>query len=991
MIKKIIIFFLFIFCFLQFLNAQSMYINEVMASNTKTISDKDGEFPDWIEIYNAQNFSVNLEGYSLSDDPNNLKKWSFGNIEIAPESFLLIFASDKNRNSSANNLHTNFKIKSEGESIIFSSPNGKILDSLFTGYLPADISLGRKPDGSDNWLYFIEATPGGSNLSRGYDSLPLIAPPQFSHHGGFYESQLLLTITPNNDNIQIFYTIDGSIPDENSLRYDKPIIINKTTVIRAVSVHTSGFKSKVITHTYFINEDRPLPVISIATSPENFDLLYENYDLEVPVHIEMYEKSGELEFSHNAGAEVFGGGSTEFEQKSIAIFFRKKYGSGSLKYRLFPDLPFEKYESFVLRNSGNDWWSTMFRDALITNGLMTGTAVDFQEYRPVVVYVNGKYWGIYNLREKVNEHYIKDHYNISEDKLDMLEYKEEITPNIIHGDLQNYNQLIDFLNNHDLSNDDNYQYVKSLIDIDNFIDYQIAEIYCANIDWPSNNNKFWRSREKSGRWRWILYDTDTGFGLWDEWWADGTPGWELDHIAHALSESESANEEEGWPNPPWSTFIFRKLLESENFKSEFINRFADYLNSRFSSEYVKKEINNFYQGIKEALPEHLERWDRTLDDYNFELNKLKRFVSKRPDFVREHLKEHFGTGETVTINLAIEPPDGGLIKLNSLLIEKNGWKGKYFSEIPIHLLAIPKPGFKFERWSYNSEPNQFISLNPKENLYITAFFKSDSSGSIVINEINYNSSESVSPGDWFELYNNSPTDIDLTGWSVKDSSDQQVFYFPQNTIIKKDHYLVVCKDLEKFKTVFPFVDNLVSGFDFGLSSKGDVIRIFNKNNELVDSVMFKSELPWPFEANGYGATLELINPNLNNELAENWVSSTNFGTPGQRNSKFACFKNSSIVNSPNEDREKTFNFPNPFMHHTKIKYSINVHAHVNITIFNILGQKVATLINKWQEANKYRIDWDGRNYHGIELPAGIYFYVIKVNYEVWDIGKMIKL
>lgn len=140
----------------------------------------------------------------------------------------------------------------------------------------------------------------------------------------------------------------------------------------------------------------------------------------------------------------------------------------------------------------------MFRDALITNGLMTGTAVDFQEYRPVVVYVNGKYWGIYNLREKVNEHYIKDHYNISEDKLDMLEYKEEITPNIIHGDLQNYNQLIDFLNNHDLSNDDNYQYVKSLIDIDNFIDYQIAEIYCANIDWPSNNNKFWRSREKVG-------------------------------------------------------------------------------------------------------------------------------------------------------------------------------------------------------------------------------------------------------------------------------------------------------------------------------------------------------------------------------------------------------------------------------------------------------------------------------------------------------------
>jgi hypothetical protein len=1162
--------------------SQSLKINEVMSSNGSTLADEDGDFSDWLEIYNNDATPIDLFGYSLSDNLDSLSKWSFGNRNIEPHEFLLVFASDKDRhgevfywknlidwgdewsfrlgtseplstwnnlefndsawmsgstgigygddddqtiiepvmsfyarkkftidnvdeiinlflhidfddgfvaylngveiarenigqpgippaydepaisdefeakiyqgglpdeyiidefqslltegenilaiqihnldlgssdltfipfltvqlNSGINaeqppailnlptsNIHTNFKIRSSGETLILTDPIGNIVDSVFTGLIPTDISRGRKPDGEDNWLYFAQPTPGSANSTPGSDTLIVSVKPQFSHQGGFYNEQFQLTMSTALSETPIYYTTNGSEPTAFSQKYIQPVNITSTMVVKAKTIDSFNFASETVTNTYFIDENRSLPVFSISTDPVNLfgeGGIYEgNIDREIPIYIEMYETTGELAFKHNAGAEVFGSGSSGFEQKSLSIFFRGMYGTGELEYQLFPDLPFVKYESFVLRNGGNDWWSTLIRDALSSNGLMERTNVDYQEYRPSIVFLNGDYWGIHNIREKVNEHFIKDHYYVAEDSLDMLQYKELVEPEIIHGDLENYDMMIDYLKNNSLTNSNNYEYVKSLIDIENYIDYQVIEQYCANIDWPANNNKFWRPRSSKGKWRWILFDTDTGYGLWDEWWAYGIPGWEVDHVAHAINEEGSL--EEGWPNPPWSTFIFRSLLKNKTFENTFINRFADYLNTRLSPQNALNEIIEFHTGISSALPQHLQRWDRSQWDYNNELDKIKDFAAERPIHIRQHLMKHFSLSGVKNVTIKIEPAGSGVVKVNSLLISNQQWTGKYFSGAPITISASPTAGYKFQEWLGVLQESTSFSADPLILDEVTAVFEPDEGGSIVINEINYNSGNLKDPGDWIELFNDSHLTIDIGGWTIRDQSDSNSYRIPVDTKIESGQYLVLCRDLEKFSAVFTDVENIIGELNFGLSSIQDQTRLFNQQDDLVDSIAFSSQMPWPSEPNGNGPTLELINPNRDNSLVENWASSDGYGTPGRQNSKYDIKSEGTgeIISEPL--KKDIINYPNPFLDQTTIKYRIQFANQVDIKIYNLLGQEVLTLVDALQDAGEHEVIWDGKNSDGIRISSGIYFYVFRYNYEIQAIEKMVKL
>jgi hypothetical protein len=703
----------------------------------------------------------------------------------------------------------------------------------------------------------------------------------------------------------------------------------------------------------------------------------------------MYEDDGQLAFQHNAGAEIFGSGSSGFDQKSLSIFFRTMYGVGELNYQLFPELAFVEYESFILRNGGNDWWSTLIRDAMTSNGLMEGTNVDFQEYRPAEVYLNGEYWGIHNIREKVNEHFIKDHYNIDQDSLDMLQYKERVVPEIIHGDLVAYNELISFLENNRLSEDENYKQVTFLIDIENFIDYQIIEIFSSNIDWPANNNKFWRPRAANGKWRWILFDTDTGFGLWDEWWAYGIPGWEVDHVAHALNDAGGL--EEGWPNPAWSTYIFRRLLSNSSFKKDFINRFSDFLNTRLSSDNVLEVIEHFHDGIKAALPAHLARWDRSQSDYNFELNKVKNFAQRRPEYVRQHLIDNFSLDGIQNVSFKIEPSGSGLLKINTLFIAEEEWAGIYFRGIPITVSASPNAGYKFKEWKGVLEGSSTFSADPQFLDEVTAVFEPDEAGSVVINEINYNSGTLKDPGDWIELYNDSGNPIDLTQWIFYDESDSNFYEIPDQTTLESGQYLVICRNLDRFQAEFPEVANVIGDFDFGLSPDDDQVRLFDQNNTLIDSVYYNSNPPWPVEADGMGPTLELINPNEDNSLAENWSASTAFGTPGKQNSQYDIKGNGPGVSYANSPDKEIYNYPNPFLEETTILFKVPTSNHVNIKIYDLLGREVLNLVDGVYGAGEQEIIWNGKNSDGIRLSSGIYFYVYSHNYEIKAIEKMIKL
>ena len=422
-------------------------------------------------------------------------------------------------------LHTNFKISALGETLYLFDEMGGLVDSMAIGHLPPEVSYGVAANDS-NLVYFDTPTPG---LPNGGNEFAGVNPDYiyFSHPGGMSGS-IILSLSGIFSPATIRYTLDATVPNENSPIYSDPIEIDMNTVVRARVFRQGYLPSRTQSRSYLVNASHDLPVISLITEPDHFfdndDGIYsfgddfENdfphyganfwQDWERPIHFTLYETDGSLGTAFDGGVKIFGGWSRALDQRSLSIFARGQYGFSEINYPLFPDQNYSTYQALVLRNSGNDWLNTMFRDAALT-GLLKGTGLDYQAYRPTVTYLNGEYWGIYNMREKINEHFIASKHNLDPNNIDLLEREA----NIIHGDNKEYLELLEFITNNNLADANNYEFVKEKIDIENYIVYQVAQIFFDNTDWPGNNVKYWKA--KNGKWRWIVFDTDFGFGIWN--------------------------------------------------------------------------------------------------------------------------------------------------------------------------------------------------------------------------------------------------------------------------------------------------------------------------------------------------------------------------------------------------------------------------------------------------------------------------------------------
>ena len=876
------------------------------------------------------------------------------------------------------NLHTNFKLDSDGEYLIFSDAEGKQLDKIFTGSILPNISKGRFLDGADDWFYFYEPTPGFENSTDHYVFIE--DPPSFSPAGGFYSSQVSLELGGDNPNANIYFTLDGSVPDSNSSVYTTPLLINSTTVVRAKVYGQNSIPSETITNTYFINENISIPVVSLSTNPENLwdndtgiyvlgDNAETDYpyfganfwqDWERPVHIEFYEPTGDLGFSINAGVKITGAWSRGHEQKSLAIFARSVYGDGSIDYKIFPELFFNKFEAIVLRNSGNDWDYSYMRDALMGN-IASEINIDAQAYRPVVVFINGAYWGIQNLREKINEHFIASHHNVNPDSINILEDNAQI----IQGDNSNYLALVNFLGTHDLSNASNYEYVKREIDINNFIDYSLCEIYFDNTDWPGNNIKFWRSTSEESKWRWILFDTDFGFALYN-------------HSAYQNNTLAFATEPNGpdWPNPPWATLLLRKLLENDEFKFEFINRFADLSNTIFKPENIDDKINKMLYLITPEMQRHKSRWSQSYNGWLNEVQSLSTFADNRIPYMQSFFANKFNLNGITSITVNADTSKG-LIQVNSLTLNKLPWSGNYFNSVPITVSAIPLKGYKFSHWMGYSSGGRIIYDVPQSILNITAVFEPDTGNTenVVINEINYNSSSNYDSGDWIEFYNTSNSSVDLSGWIFKDEDDSHSFAIPEGTSLPIDGYIVLCRDSVLFKNIYPDCNNFIGNFDFGFDRNGELLRLYDDNLSLIDSVHYDDELPWVTEPDGNGPTLSLINPFLDNSVAQSWKASLQLGTPGKVNDVYVSVNDNS-TNLPSEF-ELEQNYPNPFNPSTTIRYSLKTPSYVKLYIYNLLGQRIRTLEETYKNAGRYAFIWDGKDDNNNAVSSGVYIYTLR--------------
>jgi len=880
--------------------------------------------------------------------------------------------------SKASQLHTNFKISSEGEGLYLFNASNVLIDEVAANIIPANISYGCQPNGSDNYFYFEQPTPNSSNNTTA--SIGISETPRFSLPAGFYNSSLSLEIKTSNTNDLIRYSTDGSDPTTSSTLYTKAIPINSTTVVRAKAFSTGKISSKILTQTYFINENKELPIVSLATTPSNlFDWntgIYElgpnaqaenpnwgaNFwqDWEKPGNIELFDKNGSLELNAGTGIKIFGAWSRAHAQKSFAFFARKQYGNSSFKDKIFEDKPIDEFESFVMRNGGNDWRMTMFRDGLMT-GLTRNMNTDRQAFRQSLLYINGKYWGIQNIREKINENYLADnHKGVDADSVDLLENDGQV----LSGSAEHYTllkQIVGF-DNFD------YQKVKSMMDVNNYIDYQLTQIYIDNTDWPGNNIKFWRPATETGKWRWILYDTDFGFGIWN------SNAYTNNTLAFALATGGTS-----WPNPDWSTYLLRRMLTNLEFRNQFINRFADMLNSEFLPSRVQADINKYQSAISSEMDDYFNRWGGSVSDWSYHINNMRTFTNNRPANMRNHIQSQFSLPGQALVTLNVYPQNVGKIKINTIQPGNYNWSGTYFKDVPITVIAQAPDGYRFVGWTGNSSSsNDTLVINLSSNISLTANFEEDitATNPVIINEINYNSSTEVNTSDWVELYNTTSEEINISKWVFKDSDNTHSFVIPENTVLPANAYLVLCSNKFNFDTYFPNITNRIGDFDFGLSSTGELIRLYDARGKLRDSVPYGITAPWPMMANGNGPTLELIRAWYDNSQGETWEANSIYGTPGKPNSSITEIKEIETQNT------LVGNYPNPFNEFTYIEFNLAKAENIKLAVYNSSGNLVKVLEEGFFEPGNYTVQWNATDNKHNRVAQGVYIYRLVTSSEI---------
>lgn len=610
---------------------------EVMSKNADIIADENGVFNDWLEIKNLSGQEINLDRYFLSDDGENIRKWRFPSLTLPPGGYVLVFlSSEYNTPMGSKYLHADFALSASGDVLYLSDDTGTILQKLVVPPLTSDVSYG-SVEGKQGYFFFTVPTPGRDN-DRESRLEACAKEPVFSASGGFYSTPITLKITAPENGAVVHYTTDGSEPGPSSPAFPETLLIDKTTVVRAMAVKKGSLPSPVVTNTYILDPQNRMAVVSISTNPENlwseetgmyilgnpyedvFPYHGANFwqDWEYPAHIEFFEPDGSLGFSMTAGISIHGEYTRALDQKSFGIDARKKYGSEYIFYSVFPNKPYTHYQSIVLRNSGQDNSNSKLRDVLASQ-LMKETGLDYQEYRPAVLYLNGEYWGFYTLRESTDKHFLHaNHPEIDKDNLDIVEGDWRVH----QGDLKNYKALMDFIETHDLSISENYDYVKSRIDIDNYIDYQIAVIYGANVD--NGNIKYWRERTEDSKWRWILYDFDMAFRYPDN-----------DTV------SEVFNPEGTGTNNNFSTTLQMGLLQNPDFRDAFLRRFAYHMNYTFEPQRVCDLIDRLASEIEPEIERNYTKWKGSLATWKSCITKLKDFFIRRPEYARKYIQQYF--------------------------------------------------------------------------------------------------------------------------------------------------------------------------------------------------------------------------------------------------------------------------------------------------------------------------------------------------------------
>ena len=698
-------------------NAQ-VVINEFSCSNLNQFVDDHSDYEDWIELYNPSLVSVNLAGYYLSDDSLNNTKWQIpAGISIGASGFLRFWTSGRNV-ATPTGYHTNFKLtqtKNSEDFIVLSNPSAIIIDYVKlnnANNTQLGHSRGRQPNGSATWKVFTSPTPNSSNnASASYSGYA--AKPSFDILPGFYPSAVTVTITNNEPNSTVRYTLDGTLPLATSTAYSTPLSISSTKILKAIAFSTNPqiLPSLMEYSTYFINVSTTMSVVSIAAT--QLDVLANGSGSLLPYgSLEYFDTLGIRRAKTYGGFNRHGQDSWVHNQRSLDFAARDEMGYDyTIHHQLFPQTPRDKFQRITLRAAGDDNFSdpgTMnagaahVRDAYVHMlAKNSGMSLDVRRAVKTIVFLNGQYWGIYDIREKPDDHDYCDFY-YGQDKFHLQYIETWGSTWSEYGGAQaqtDWNTLRSFILGNSMVNQANFDYVANQLDVTSLADYVLVNSFTVCSDWLNYNTGWWRGTDTAAaaghkKWGYILWDNDATFHFYINY--TNVPSTQY-NAPICNPETQNATY---YNDPQQHLDVLIKLLTNPGFNTWFINRSIDLANSAFGCDYMLQQLDSVIAVLTPEMPAQCARWGGSLAVWQANVQTLRNFIIARCNYL---LTTGFINCYSLTgpynIVLNVDPPNSGNIQLNSLTINSFPWHGTYFGNITTSLAANANASYVFTNWT----------------------------------------------------------------------------------------------------------------------------------------------------------------------------------------------------------------------------------------------------------------------------------------------------
>lgn len=690
-------------------------INEFSCSNLDQFIDDHSDFGDWIELYNTSAFSISLAGYYLGDDSLNFMKWQFpAGATIAPNGFLRIWASGRDQAFSP--YHTNFTLKqtkNNNEWIVLSNAAGTWVDSKEVQQkTQLGHSYGRVPNGGGSWAIFTAPSPNASN-NTATPYVDYADKPDFSLSAGFYASTQTVIITTTEPNAEVHYTLDGTLPSLTSPVYLSPITISTTKVLKAItfSANSNILKSFMEFNTYFINVSHTVPVVSIAGTSLN-TLANGSGSLTPYGSFEYFDTSQTRTANSYGEFNKHGQDSWANSQRSLDFVSRDEMGyNHAIEELLFNTTPMDNYQRIILRASGDDNYpadhhtanlgSAHVRDAYVHSlSLEGGLNVDVRRAAKCVVYLNGNYWGVYDLRDNPDNHDNIEYY-YGQDKFNIYMRKRWGSAWSEYGGTDATNDwavVYNYIMANNMSVPANWQWVDNRLEVTSLVDYVLINMFSVCSDWLNWNTCWWRGLDSSGthlKWGYQLWDNDATFGHYINYTG----------IPNTTPTAQPCDPEglNGSSDPDDHIGVLMKLRQNADFNQYYITRQLDLWNTVFSCDVMLPYLDSMVNVIDPEMTDHANRWFGTYTEWQTNVQILRDFITARCTSLTAGWINCYSLVGPYNVTVNADPVGAGSVKLNSLTHTVLPWTGAYFGGIDMRFEAIANANFSFVNWSANSQ------------------------------------------------------------------------------------------------------------------------------------------------------------------------------------------------------------------------------------------------------------------------------------------------